>query len=300
VKKVTIIILILIGITAGGIFSKTHIKVASEPNHYRIPVVASFYPLAFFTTEIGGDKVAVTNLTPAGAEPHDYEPTTADVQKIAESKLIILNGAGLEPWAQKIENKNILITSDDLANKTIVENGEHIADPHVWLDPVLATSIATKIASSLEAISPENTPYFEAQKVNLIHKLTSLDGEYKIGLKNCRLHEVITSHAAFGYLASEYGFVQTAISGVSPDEEPTPQKLTQITNLVRQKHINYIFFETLLSPRLAETIAKETQAQTLVFNPLEGLTDEELQSGADYFSVQRNNLQSLRTALSCM
>lgn len=300
-KKTFIIISALVVLTGTAIYFKTRNNMTETPfSSQKIPVVASFYPLAFFTEQIGGAFVSVTNITPSGAEPHDYEPTTTDIQKISESKLLVLNGLGLESWGTKIENKNTITVSNTLATETIGYGAQTVTDPHVWLSPVLAKQIAIQIADALVTISPENAPYFETNKMNLLLKLSQLDEAFKKGLSRCTKHDIVTSHAAFGYIAHQYGFDQIAIAGLSPDEEPTPQKITEITNLVRQKNISYIFFESLVSPRLAQTIANETHTKTLVFNPLEGLTPDEVQRGTNYFSIQEENLINLRTALSCM
>ncbi len=300
-KNVFIVLAITTCICFGAIFLKTRNNSNKTLNsNNKIQVVASFYPLYFFATQIGGDRVNVINITPAGAEPHDYEPTTKDVEEIQKSDLLILNGAGLESWSGKIEGKNELTVSDGIARNTVFEDNKKEVDPHVWLDPVLAQQIVQKIENSYEALSPENALYFKQNAQNLSDKLILLNTEFEKTLNTCSNHDVVTSHAAFGYLATQYNFNQVSISGLTPDEEPTPQKLSEVTKLVTNSHIKYIFFETLVSPRLAETIAKETGAQTLVFDPLEGLSDEALQNGADYFSVQRKNLKNLSTALYCM
>lgn len=300
--KKLIIILVFASIgTFGAIYLKTRfLGLPPKNDAEKIQVVASFYPLAYFAELIGGEKVTVVNITPAGAEPHDYEPTTRDVQAIDESNVLILNGAGLESWSGKIENKNILTVSDGMSLRTLTENGEQLNDPHIWLDPVLSKTIVEKIAHELESLSPTDTAYFETNKAVLMEKLELLNTEFKNGLGNCRASDIVTSHAAFGYLSARYNFTQVAVSGISPDDEPTPKKLSEVSKLIKEKGLQYIFFETLVSPRLAETIATETNAQTLVFNPLEGLTNDELVRGENYFSIQRNNLMNLRTALSCM
>lgn len=255
-----------------------------------IKVAASFYPLYFLASEIGGDKVTVTNLTPAGAEPHDWEPTTADAATIEKSQLLLINGGGLEPWAGKMNAKKIMTVGEDLFDG---------GDPHIWLDPVLMQAMADKVATALDETDPQNAETYRTNNEQLKFKLVQLDEEYRTGLANCLQKNIVTSHAAFGYLAKRYGLVQNAISGMSPDEEPTAQKLAQTATLARQLGVKYIFFETLVSPRLAETLAKEVGARTIVFNPLEGLTSEQLEAGQDYFLVMRENLVNLKTALQC-
>ena len=292
-KKTFIIIIAVVVLTITALYFKTRSNLPQTTlSSQKIPVVASFYPLAYFAEQIGGERISVTNITPSGAEPHDYEPTTTDLTNIAKSTLLISIGPIFESWQGKVVANNVL----QIATALPIENN----DPHVWLSPVLSKQIVTKITEALIEVSPENASYFETNKMNLLLKLSQLDEAFKKGLSRCTKHDIVTSHAAFGYIAHQYGFNQIAIAGLSPDEEPTPQKLTEITNLVREKNISYIFFESLVSPRLAQTIANETHAKTLVFNPLEGLTPEEIDRGTNYFSVQGENLINLRTALSCM
>ncbi len=292
-KKTVIIIIAVVVLTITALYFKTRSNLPQTTlSSQKIPVVASFYPLAYFAEQIGGERISVTNITPSGAEPHDYEPTTTDLTNIAKSTLLISIGPIFESWQGKVVANNVL----QIATALPIENN----DPHVWLSPVLSKQIVTKITEALIEVSPENASYFETNKMNLLLKLSQLDEAFKKGLSRCTKHDIVTSHAAFGYIAHQYGFNQIAIAGLSPDEEPTPQKLTEITNLVREKNISYIFFESLVSPRLAQTIANETHAKTLVFNPLEGLTPEEIDRGTNYFSVQGENLINLRTALSCM
>jgi len=288
-KRLVIVLVVLAAVAAGaGIWWSRMKTTGTEDDGVRVAV--SFYPLEFLAGEIGGDKVSVTNLTPAGAEPHDWEPTTADAAMIEKSQLLLVNGGGLEAWAGKVTAKKIVAVGEGL----IVGN-----DPHIWLDPVLFGQEADRVAAALGEIDPQNKDVYEDNNSRVKDELALLDEEYKTGLENCAQKNIVTSHAAFGYLAKRYGLTETAISGISPDEEPTAQKLAQTATLVKNLGIKYIFFETLVSPRLAQTLAQETGAQTIVFNPLEGLTEEQQQAGLDYFSVMRENLVNLKMALEC-
>lgn len=278
---------------------------APDASSSRPQVVASFYPLYFFASQIAGDKADVSNVTPAGAEPHDYEPTAQDIAKIESSNLLVLNGGGLEAWAdnvkENIDHKKtaIVIAGESLTTQEVVEEGEKITDPHVWLSPVLAIQMVNKIEAGLVQADPSNASYYESNARTLKSKLGALDTEYKYGLATCKEKNIITSHAAFGYLATTYNLNQVSITGVSPDAEPSPQELAQVAKFARDNHVKYIFFESLVSPKLSQTIATEVGAQTLVLNPLEGLTGDEITSGKDYFSEMRNNLTNLKTALQC-
>jgi zinc transport system substrate-binding protein len=268
-------------------------------------VVASFYPLYFFTSQIAGDKADVTNITPAGAEPHDYEPTAQDVARIENSDVLVLNGGGLEGWVNDIktnidpEKTAVVTAGEGLVTQEVVEDGEKIADPHVWLSPVLAKQMVDKIGNALAQADPTNASHYQSNAGGLKSKLEALDSEYRRELAVCKEKNIITSHAAFGYLATTYHLNQVPITGVSPDAEPSPKQLADVAKFAKDNNVKYIFFESLVSPKLSQTIATEVGAQTLVLNPLEGLTGDEIASGKDYFSEMRGNLANLKTALRC-
>ncbi|CAN5355975.1 metal ABC transporter substrate-binding protein [soil metagenome] len=267
----------------------------SETSSDKIQITTSFYPLYFFASTITADKANVVNITPAGAEPHDYEPTTDDILKINNSKLLILNGQ-VEPWANKIRseisNKNTIIL--EVGDGLLSQN-----DPHIWLSPVIAKQIVQKISDQIISIDPSNEVLYKENTNKLEDDLDKLNLDYKIGLGNCTKTDIVTSHAAFSYLASAYGFKQIAIAGLSPDAEPSLKDLTTVSSFAKQNNIKYIFFESLVSPKLAQTIANEVGAKTLVLNPLEGLTNNDIKSGMTYLTVMEENLQNLRIALDC-
>ncbi len=302
-KKIFIIILLIILGVGGFIVLNNTQKVTQNSN--KLQIAASFYPMYFFASQIAGDKADVFNITPASAEPHDYEPTTQDVAKITTSKMLILNGGQLEPWGDKIQDQlkgsDVLIVTagQGLADKTLNEDGKTIQDPHIWQNPELAKQQAAVIEKGFEKIDSKNSNYYSENLKKLEDELDQLDKEYKNGLASCTLKDFVTSHAAFGYMAAQYGINQVAISGVSPDEEPSSQKLAEVADLVKKEHIGVVFFESLVSPKLSETIAQETGAKALVLDPLEGIPQEEAQKGANYFSIMRQNLANLRTALQC-
>jgi zinc transport system substrate-binding protein len=133
----------------------------------------------------------------------------------------------------------------------------------------------------------------------LVAKLRALDRDYRRGLRTCARREIVTSHEAFAYLGERYGLRQVAITGLSPEAEPTPKRLESVVRTVRKTGATTIFFETLVSPRIADTVARETGAKTAVLDPIEGLTSAAQQHGASYFTVMRSNLANLRKALGC-
>jgi zinc transport system substrate-binding protein len=270
----------------------------------KLRVTASFYPLYYFATQIAGDKAEVVNITPAGAEPHDYELTAQDIARIESSDLLILNGGNLEAWGDKIKDELagqhtiIVIVGKDLIDKQL-QKGKTIQDPHIWLSPPLAKQEVQKIAQGFIQSDPANASFYQSNAQFLENKLDALDKEYREGLRSCVSHDIVTSHAAFGYLADRYHLNQIAIAGVSPDEEPSTKKLAEVSDLVKAKGIKAIFFESLISPKLSETIANETGAKTLVLDPIEGISNNDLKAGKNYFTQMEANLHNLRIALQC-
>jgi zinc transport system substrate-binding protein len=250
-------------------------------------VVAAFYPLAFAAQEIGGDKAAVVNLTPAGAEPHDLEVTPSTVRQLRGADLVLLLGHGFQPQLEKAAggSASVLLLLDT-PGLQLYANG----DPHVWLDPIRFSLIVKRIGRALHAPGPPQ---------RLVARLQELDGDYRRGLAHCARREIVTSHEAFAYLGERYGLHQVAITGLAPEAEPSPRDLEHVISIVRTTHATTIFFETLVSPRIAETVANETGAKTAVLNPIEGLTPDEAKAGANYFTVMRSNLAHLRAALGC-
>jgi zinc transport system substrate-binding protein len=275
-------------------------------------IVTTIYPLYEFTKQVVGDKAEVLLLVPNGAEPHDWEPAPADLIKLKNASLVVGNGAGLEPWLDRVGNTVLagkkvvnaadvveLLESADSDEEDEADDGHghgHV-DPHVWLDPVNAQAIVQAIAGAAAGIDAANSDYYYANAANYIAQLATLDNEYRTGLASATRRDIITSHAAFGYLANRYGLNQVAIMGLAPDAEPTPERMAEIIRYVRSNGIKYIFFETLVSPKLSEVIASESGAETLVLNPIEGLTDGDIARGENYLSIMRTNLMNLQHAL---
>ena len=269
----------------------------------RREAVAAFYPLAFATERIGGNALQVRNLTPPGVEPHDYELTARDVRTLGDADLVLYLGGGFQPALERaletagaraldlLEGLELLEASGGHEREDEhADEDEQTTDPHVWLDPLRFATIVERIGRELGR---------EAAAAALADELRQLHGEFERGLADCERRELVTSHAAFAYLADRYDLEQVAISGLSPEAEPTPRELEEVVTEVREHGATTVFFETLVSPRLAETVAREVGARTAVLNPLEGLAKEEMEAGADYVSVMRANLEALRSALTC-
>jgi zinc transport system substrate-binding protein len=305
-KKIKNIILFLLVFIFVGLLAFILYNFQKSPvQSNKLQVAASFYPLYYFSQQIGREKANVLNMTPAGAEPHDYEPTAHDIAQIEHSKLLILNGGGLEAWGDNIkQNLNsqdtaVVTVGEGLTNRQETDKGENTTDPHIWLSPPLAEEIVGKITQGFLQVDPVNKEYYLTNAAMLKSELAKLDKEYRHGLSKCLEKNIITSHAAFGYLAASYGLHQVSIAGLSPDAEPSPQQLADIVKFAKANDIKYIFFESLVSPRLSDTIAHEIGAKTLVLNPIEGLSNEEISQGKNYFTEMQNNLANLKTALQC-
>jgi zinc transport system substrate-binding protein len=246
-------------------------------------VVAAFYPLSYAAERIGGPGFHVENLTPPGAEPHDLELTPREVGRIVNASVVLYLSHGFQPAVSKAVEQARGRKVDVLAGLPL-----HGDDPHVWLDPLLFARIGTRIAVALHRPSS-----------GFVADMRKLDQAYRNGLRDCKRREIVTSHAAFGYLAARYGLEQVAITGLAPESEPSPQQLAHVVEVVRRTHATTVFFETLVSPRLAETVAREVGARTAVLDPIEGLTPDEQKRGDDYLTLMRRNLVALRKALAC-
>ncbi len=255
-------------------------------------IVAAFYPLAYAAEQIAGPDADVVNLTPPGAEPHDLELSPRDVGRIQGASLVVYVGRGFQPALQHAVEDRRGPSLDVLAGlrlRRVSGAGEGL-DPHVWLDPIRYASIARGIARALGKPAAAN---------GLVERLHELDARYRRGLARCERREIVTSHAAFGYLAARYGLEQVPLVGLQPEAEPGPRAVERLIETVRATGATTVFSETLASPALADTVAREAGVTTAVLDPLEGLTGHEVDAGADYFSVMERNLDALREALGC-
>jgi zinc transport system substrate-binding protein len=273
-----VILILVIGAAVSGCGADSNASSSGKTS-----VVAAFYPLAYAAEQIGGDSVDVTNLTPPGTEPHDVELSVREVEKVRSADVVFYLGEGFQPALERAVDGADGETVDLLDSVEVREK-----DPHVWLDPVRYQQLAMKIGDVLERSSK-----------SFVRRLARLHADFHEGLRRCERREIVTSHDAFGYLADRYGLKEVPITGISPEAEPTPRALEGVIDQVRESGATTVFSETLLSPRIAETVARETGARTAVLNPLEGLTEDELARGENYFSVMRENLATLRKALGC-
>ena len=274
-----------------------------------LSIQAAFYPLQWITEQIGGDAVSVEGMTPPGAEPHDLELTPQDVAAVGEADLVVYL-ADFQPAVDDAVDQEAADTSLDAAEHTDlgltytpIEEGEEEADeagatdPHFWLDPMRLADVADALAERLGELDPDSADTFSDNAAELRTALEDLDSEFTEGLATCENTDLVTSHNAFGYLAEAYGFTQVGITGLTPEEEPSAADLAEVADFVEENDVRTIYYETLVSPVIADSVAAETGAQTALLDPLEGLTDES--QGSDYLEVMRSNLDNLRAGQPC-
>lgn len=281
----------------------------------RLRVLTSFYPMYDFACKIGGDCIDVTNMVPSGTEPHDWEPSTNDLKNLEKADVFIYNGADMEPWADDLlvshsDTLRVVEASENVELRTTDGEHEHAHehedadhhhgdfDPHVWLNPENAKIEMEAIRDALCAADPENSTVFQSNYEKYAAELDALDAEFREKLAPLPNRTIVVAHEAFGYLCDAYGLTQVGIEGLSPDSEPDPGRMAEVIDFVREHSISTIFFEELVSPKVAEAIASETGAQAKMLSPLEGLYDEQAAAGADYFSVMHDNLAALMEALN--
>jgi zinc transport system substrate-binding protein len=259
----------------------------------RTRVVAAFYPLAWAAESIGGSSAGVESLTPAGSEPHDLELTPRQAAEILKADVLVYLSQGFQPAVEKLAGDAKGKKVDALAGVALRDGaGDEAgrADPHVWLDPVLFAQVVGRIGDALGRPAAGKT---------VARRVRALDTQYRSGLAHCARRDFVTSHASFGYLAQRYRLRQIPIAGLDPSAEPSASKLAELVRLVEREHVTTVFFETLVSPKLAQTVAREAHVKTAVLDPIEGLTPAEAQHGATYLTLMRRNLANLRTALGC-
>lgn len=281
----------------------------------KVSVVTSFYPLYFLASEIGGEDARVVNLISSGVEPHDWSPKSKDLQRVTEADIFLYNGAGLEGWTDdflsslggerplKAEASRGVPLLDGAAEEEHGEeeqdhdHGSLKVDPHTWVSPKSMLIMAENVKNAYIQADSANKNAYESRYAELRSELEALDKEFSVALAPYQGRAIVVSHQAFAYLCRDYGLKMTSVMGLSPDAEPRAQDLMQIMKFIRENNIRAIFFEELSSNQLAGTIAKETGIETLVLNPLEGLTPEQEQAGETYISLMKRNLQNLLKAL---
>ena len=277
---------------------------SSEPGTADPPplhVVAAFYPFQFIAERVAGDRASVTSLTEPGAEPHDVELKPSQVASLAEANLVVYEKsfqAAVDEAVTQSGNPNVIDTATVVPLKPLADSDDrdHL-DPHVWLDPTNMILITAAVRDKLAAVDPGHAGDYTERAAALTQDLTRLDHSFATGLKSCEREDFITTHAAFGYLAGRYHLNQIGISGLSPDAEPSPSRIAEISDIALEYEITTIFSETLVSPAVAESIADDLGLRTDVLDPIEGITPES--RGQDYLAVMDANLAALQKANGC-
>ncbi len=271
----------------------------------RASVVASFYPLAEAAQRIGGDCVSVTNLTPPGVEPHDLELSPDDVEALASADAVLLMGGGFQPAVEEGADMSdgtvidvLAVVDETLGAPPSASTDGPGQDPHLWLDPGRWADVVRMIGHEFAATLPASC-HADANADSYARQLEGLDRAFSEGLANCERTTIVTSHAAFGYLADAYGLTQEAIAGLLPESEPSALRLAELRDLVAREGVTTIFTEDLVAPEVAETLASEAGVKVATLHTLEGLTDDQLAAGANYRSMMRENLTTLEEALDC-
>lgn len=279
----------------------------------KLAIVTTIYPVYDFASNIAGDKAEIINLVPAGTEPHDFELSTGDMQLIETADLFLYNGAGMENFVDKtlkaLSNEDLVVV--EAAGEVELIAGVHHhddeeaydgseeenTDPHTWLSIENAIVECEAIKDALVMVDKENADYYEANFQAYKEKLEALDGRYKEELSDLSGDTIVVAHEAFGYLCREYGLKQEAVEGLTADSEPDAARMKEIIEFCKENDIKIIFFEELVSPKVANTIANEIGAETMVLNPVEGLTAEQEEEGLDYIGIMEQNLEALKKAL---
>jgi len=293
-----------------------------------LTISASFYPLAYFTERIVGDKATVINIG-EGLDPHDFTPSAKDITTLQSSDLVILLGAEFEPWGDSVvEQLNarqvpVLIATEHVKLLSLSEKDEHghgeeaehveetehesedahegedehghgEFDPHVWLDPVLTQDIVKEIVEKLVAIDPGAADTYEANGATLIAELKALDTSYSTRLSSCTVPEAIVSHDAFSYLSARYNLDMHPIAGISTQDEPSAKVLAELVEEAKEG-ITTILTEESSVTEFADTLSRETGLALITINPIEYFVP----AGEDYFSLMQTNLDALTTAYGC-
>jgi zinc transport system substrate-binding protein len=280
-----------------------------------VAVIGSFYPMAWVAQRVAGSAESVATLTKPGVEPHDLELTPRQIVAVAQADLVVYV-RGLQPAVDQAVDRHAADRAVDAASlvRTLpaadtgsaapapapapakAGSADGARDPHLWLDPSRLASVATAVAARLAKDDPAHKAMYEGNARALGADLHALDGEFAAGLRDCTYRTIVTSHTAFGYLADRYRLTQVSVAGIDPQNEPSPQRLAELTGTIRRTGVTTVFTETLVSPKVAQTLAREAGVRTATLDPVEGLAAG---TKDDYLSIMRRNLRTLRAALEC-
>lgn len=305
-KKPFIIVSLLLVILA-VVITFLLAKDGEKRSNGKLNVVTTFYPMYEFTKNVVGDQGKVSLLIKAGTEVHDFEPSTKDVTRIQEADTFVYDSDSMETWVKSVKKSVdtqkvpfVKATGNMILAPGVTEEGHghkghhHAYDPHVWLSPKRAIKLVENIRDALSKKFPRRAKIFKKNAANYIDKLQALDKEYAEGLANAKQKSFVTQHAAFGYLALDYGLTQIPITGLTAESEPSAKRLAELSKYVKEYGINYIYFEENASSAVSKTLADEAGVKTAVLSPLESLTQKQMDAGENYFSVMRANLKALK------
>jgi zinc transport system substrate-binding protein len=286
----------------------------------QLTLYTTVFPLQYFAERIGGEFVDVETIYPPGADEHTFDPSQKDMMKLADADLFFYIGLGLEGFVEntkktlKNENVTLVATADDLPlyaegehhedseehhdDEGNSEEHEHDVNPHVWLDPLYSKDMASVIKDELIKKMPKNKALFEENFQQLTTELEELNNEFEETISSAKHKSIIVTHAAFGYWEQRYGIEQISISGLSTSNEPSQRELEKIISLADHEGLHYILFEQNVQSKLAEIVQKEIGARALPIHNLAILTKKNISNKETYFSLMKQNLESLNTALN--
>lgn len=255
----------------------------------RLQVVASFFPVAELVRHVGAGDVSVHDLTPPGVEPHDFEPSTREVDRIEDADVVVTLGDGFQPAIEQASER----ATGHVVELIDVIPDTRPGDPHIWLDPTIMASLAVSIGELLAEADPDHTDAFRTRAAAYADELRALDAEYRTRLTTCDRRVIVTTHDAFGYLARHYNLEQQPLTGLSPEAEPNPERLAQLADLVRSRGVTTVFTEGAEDSKAADALAREAGVRTAVLSTLE------LPVAGGYIEGMRANLAVLAEALGC-
>lgn len=312
---------LVIGLNIVGCSKKEDVKNLED----KTVVYTTVFPVYDFARNIGKDKIDLNYIVPPGTEPHDYEITPKTLKNIQNADLLIKNGLGMDTFANKIESESDLLiveatngitplkydeedhdheedhdNEDKAHDKDIDEHDEHghgEYDPHVWLDIDLAMKQCENIKDALIKVDEKNKDYYESNYNQYIKKLEELKSNYDEELKNLNQNQLIVAHDAYGYLCKKYNLDQLSITGISPNQEPSLSKITEISNYAKEHNIGFILFDGLVNPKIAETIANEAKIETAVLYSIDGVNKTDFDNNEGYISLMNRNLETLKLVL---
>jgi len=234
----------------------------------KMKVAASFSILGDMVKQVGDDRVDVVTFVGPNGDAHVYEPTPADAKALSESKILFINGLGLEGWMTRLENSSgfkgkVVTASTGVNPRKMVEDEKTITDPHAWQSLANGKIYAANIRDALIAADPAGKATYEANAKKFIDGMTAMEANVKAAVAKMppERRKIITTHDAFGYFGSAYGMEFIAPEGVSTESEASAQDVAKIITQIKKEHIPAVFLENVTDSRLLDQIASETGAK---------------------------------------